>query len=398
MAQDQRATATVAPTTAPHVATEDLASRLASFNQELAGDLQIDLGGPVEQQVQQAMRELDVTDTNSIIFFGSKAQQQLSTISDTMLENVRTKDIGPAGTALNNMVQKLRELDLGDLDPRQRPGFFGRLLGVKTEVQKYLDKYEDVRGQIDAITNELEQHKTKMLTDIVRLDKLYDANLDYFRALEVYIAAGRAKLKELDEQVIPAMARKVEGAEDVIEAQRLRDLRAARDDLERRVHDLLLTRQVTMQALPSIRLVQENDKSLVTKINSTVANTVPLWRQQLAQAVTIHRMGEAADSVKAASDLTNELLKNNAENLQAANAQVRRQVERGVFDIETVKEANGRLVATINESLQIADEGKRRRAAAEQELRAMEAELRKTLAAASGRATQGAAQHSRTRR
>jgi uncharacterized protein YaaN involved in tellurite resistance len=337
------------------------------------------------------MRELDVTDSNSIIFFGSKAQQQLSTISDTMLENVRTKDIGPAGTALNNMVQKLRELDLGDLDPRQRPGFFGRLLGVKTEVQKYLDKYEDVRGQIDTISNELEQHKTKMLTDIVRLDKLYDANLDYFRVLEVYIAAGRAKLKELDEQVIPAMARKVEGAEDVIEAQRLRDLRAARDDLERRVHDLLLTRQVTMQALPSIRLVQENDKSLVTKINSTIANTVPLWRQQLAQAVTIHRMGEAADSVKAASDLTNELLKNNAENLQAANAQVRRQVERGVFDIETVKQANEKLVATINESLQIADEGKRRRAAAEQELRAMEAELRKTLAAASARATQGAA-------
>ena len=389
MAENPTTTAT--PTKAPSVATEDFATRLASFNQELAGDLQINLEGPVEQQVQQAMRELDVTDTNSIIFFGSKAQQQLSTISDTMLENVRTKDIGPAGTALNNMVQKLRELDLGDLDPRQRPGFFGRLLGVKTEVQKYLDKYEDVRGQIDTISNELEQHKTKMLTDIVRLDKLYDANLDYFRVLEVYIAAGRAKLKELDEQVIPAMARKVEGAEDVIEAQRLRDLRAARDDLERRVHDLLLTRQVTMQALPSIRLVQENDKSLVTKINSTIANTVPLWRQQLAQAVTIHRMGEAADSVKAASDLTNELLKNNAENLQAANAQVRRQVERGVFDIETVKEANARLVATINESLQIADEGKRRRAAAEQELRAMEAELRKTLAAASARATQGAA-------
>jgi uncharacterized protein YaaN involved in tellurite resistance len=389
MAENPTTTAT--RSNAPPIATEDFATRLASFNQELAGDLQINLEGPVEQQVQQAMRELDVTDTNSIIFFGSKAQQQLSTISDTMLENVRTKDIGPAGAALNNMVQKLRELDLGDLDPRQRPGFFGRLLGVKTEVQKYLDKYEDVRGQIDAIANELEQHKTKMLTDIVRLDKLYDANLDYFRALEVYIAAGRAKLKELDEQVIPAMARKVEGAEDVIEAQKLRDLRAARDDLERRVHDLLLTRQVTMQALPSIRLVQENDKSLVTKINSTIANTVPLWRQQLAQAVTIHRMGEAADSVKAASDLTNELLKNNAENLQAANAQVRRQVERGVFDIETVKEANARLVATINESLQIADEGKRRRAAAEQELRAMEAELRKTLAAASARATQGGA-------
>jgi uncharacterized protein YaaN involved in tellurite resistance len=376
--------------TRPTAEIEELGFKLGAMREELAGDLQIRLEGPVEQQVATAMRELDVWDSNSIIFFGSKAQQQLTTVSDTMLENVRTKEMGPAGNALNAMVQKLRELDVGTVDPSERRGFIARLFGAKTEVQKYLDKYEDVRGQIDTITNELEQHKTKMLTDIVRLDKLYEANLDYFRTLEVYIAAGRAKLKELDETVIPALARKVEGSDDVVEAQKLRDLRARRDDLERRVHDLLLTRQVTMQALPSIRLVQENDKSLVTKINSTIANTVPLWKQQLAQAVTIYRMGEAAESVKAASDLTNELLKNNAENLQRANAQVRRQVERGVFDIETVKDANAKLVATINESLQIADEGKRRRVAAEAQLRAMEAELRKTLAAASARVTQGA--------
>ncbi|MFL5333200.1 MAG: toxic anion resistance protein [Geminicoccaceae bacterium] len=384
MAQD---TTTDSAVTVPPLAAEPLSSQLAVFEQELTGDLQIKLDGSIEQQVQQALSELDVTDTNSIIFFGSKAQQQLTTISDTMLENVRTKDVGQAGTALNSMVAKLREIDIGEIDPTDRPGFFGRLFGIKSEVQKYLDKYEDVRSQIDGITTELEQHKTKMLTDIVKLDKLYDANLDYFRTLEVYIAAGRAKLKELDEQLIPALAKQVEAAEDVLQAQKLRDLRAARDDLERRVHDLLLTRQVTMQALPSIRLVQENDKSLVTKINSTITNTVPLWRQQLAQAVTIYRMGEAADSVKAASDLTNELLKNNAENLQTANAEVRRQVERGVFDIETVKEANSRLVATINESLQIADEGKRRRAVAEDQLRTMEAELRKTLAAASAKAS-----------
>ncbi|MFO1072639.1 MAG: toxic anion resistance protein [Geminicoccaceae bacterium] len=389
MAENPTATPAVAPALSAEAAALD--TRLTMFNQELTHDLQINLEGPVEQQVQRAMQELDVTDSNSIIFFGSKAQQQLTTISDTMLENVRTKDMGPAGNALNTMVAKLREIDITDLDPRQRPGMLGRLFGAKTEVQKYLDKYEEVRGQVDSITGQLEQHKTKMLTDILKLDKLYDANLDYFRNLEVYIAAGRAKLKEVDEQVIPALARKVEGSEDVIEAQKLRDLRARRDDLERRVHDLLLTRQVTMQALPSIRLVQENDKSLVTKINSTLANTVPLWRQQLAQAVTIYRMGEAAGAVKAASDLTNELLRNNAQNLQTANAEVRKEVERGVFDIETVKEANARLVATINESLQIADEGKRKRAEAETQLKACEAELRKSLAAASARATQGSA-------
>ena len=224
-------TTTQTPVGLPPLATEPLSNQLAVLNQELAGDLQIDLIGPVEQQVQQALRELDVTDTNSIIFFGSKAQQQLTTISDTMLENVRTKEMGPAGNALNAMVAKLRELDISDVDPTNRPGFFGRLFGVKSEVQKYLDKYEDVRSQIDSITTQLEQHKTKMLTDIVKLDKLYEANLDYFRTLEVYIAAGRAKLKEIDEQVIPALAKQVDGSDDVLMAQKLRDLRSARDDL-----------------------------------------------------------------------------------------------------------------------------------------------------------------------
>ncbi len=165
----------------------------------------------------------------------------------------------------------------------------------------------------------------------------------------------------------------------------MRDLRAARDDLERRVHDLKLTRQVTMQSLPSIRLVQENDKSLITKINSTLVNTVPLWETQLAQAVTIQRSKEAAEAVRAASDLTNELLEANAKNLREANQVVREEMERGVFDIETVKRANETLIATIEDSLRIADEGKARRAAAEEDLVKMEAELRTTLAAARAR-------------
>jgi uncharacterized protein YaaN involved in tellurite resistance len=364
---------------------QELSTRLVALETELVGDLQIRMEGPVAAQIDQAIRELDITDTNSIIFFGSKAQQQLSSISDSMLEQVRAKEVGPAGDALNRMVQKLRDLDVTGVDPSERPGLLRRLMGAKNQVQKYVDKYEDVRGQIDKITTELEQHKTRLLTDIVRLDKLYDANLEYFRTLEVYIAAGRAKLNEVDTRTIPELAAKVEAEDDVIAAQKLRDLRAARDDLERRVHDLLLTRQVTMQSLPSIRLIQENDKSLVTKINSTVANTVPLWRQQLAQAITIYRMGDAADAVKAASDLTNELLAANAENLKRANAHVRREVERGVFDIEAVRSANQKLIETIDESLRIADEAKRRRAEAEQQLQACEAELRGMLASASAR-------------
>lgn len=172
-----------------------------------------------------------------------------------------------------------------------------------------------------------------------------------------------------------------------MKAQELRDLRSARDDLERRVHDLKLTRQVTMQSLPSIRLVQENDKSLVTKINSTLVNTVPLWETQLAQAVTIQRSKDAAEAVRAANDLTNDLLRANSENLRDANRTVREEMERGVFDIEAVKAANANLIATINESLQIADAGKAKRAAAEAELLRMEQELKTTLASAKARQT-----------
>ena len=281
--------------TAVSSATADLEARLHSLGGQVAADLALAPKAETSARIAAAIAEIDLTDSQSIIFFGSKAQQQLTTVSDTMLEAVRGKDVGPAGQALGRMVAKLRELDFTSVDPNDKPGFLGRLLGLKSEVMKYVDQYQEVRDQIDSITGELEDHKTRLLTDIVKLDKLYDATLDYFRSLEVYIAAGRAKLEQLDAGIIPELASKAEQSTDVVEAQGLRDLRSARDDLERRVHDLLLTRQVTMQSLPSIRLVQENDKSLVTKINSTIANTVPLWRQQLAQAITVFRAGQAAE-------------------------------------------------------------------------------------------------------
>ena len=338
-----------------------------------------------QQHVAALMNEIDIKNSNSIIFFGTKAQEQLTLISDKMLEGVRVKDIGPAGNALNEMVAILRGFDVDDLDPNKQ-GFFSRLLSFADPLAKTIQKYETVRNQIDTVCDQLERHKTTLLTDIASLDRLYEANLGYFHTLELYIEAGEEKLQQFDRQIIPAMQQEVDGGQSVIKAQELRDLRMTRDDLERRVHDLKLTRQVTMQSLPSIRLVQENDKGLVNKINSTMVNTVPLWRQQLAQAITIYRSGQAAETVKAATDLTNKLLEANAENLKQANAQVRQQMERGVFNIETVKKANDTLIATIEESLQIADEGRRRRQDAAAQLEVCEAELRQTLAAAHARA------------
>jgi len=337
------------------------------------------------EAVARALNELDLSDSHSILFFGSKAQEQLTGVSDSMLERVRVKDVGPAGDALNDMVVTLRGFDLSGLDPNRKPGLLDRLLGKGRDAAKVLQRYETVRDQIEAITERLEQHKTGLLVDIEALDRLYAANLDYFHTLELYISAGDEKLRELDEAVIPEAERQVAEGQDTLDAQQLRDLRATRDDLERRVHDLKLTRQVTMQSLPSIRLVQENDKALVGKITSTLVNTVPLWRQQLAQAVTIQRSREAAASVSAASDLTNELLKANAENLRQANRETRRQIERGVFDIEAVAEANRTLIDAIEESLRIAEEGKAARARANDELLGLEQQLRDSLAAASAR-------------
>jgi uncharacterized protein YaaN involved in tellurite resistance len=345
--------------------------------------------------IKKRMGEVDLTNTQSIISFGSSAQAELQVISQAMLQDVKNKDVGPAGDSLRKIVTTIRGFAVDELDLRREASWWERLLGRAAPFAEFVAQYEDVQGQIDKITGELLTHEHTLLKDIKSLDVLYEKTLTFYNELALYIAAGEAKLTETDSVAIPAMeaeVAKAPEADQVIRAQELRDLRAARDDLERRVHDLRLTRQVTMQSLPSIRLVQENDKSLVTKINSTLVNTVPLWETQLAQAVTIQRSKEAAEAVRDANDLTNELLKANAENLQEANKVVREEMERGVFDIETVKSANATLIATINESLAIADEGKARRAAAEAELVKMEAELRDTLAAAKARQAAPAAQ------
>ena len=340
-----------------------------------------------KKDIEELIAQIDVEDRSTILFFGSKAQEDMSTISENMLEGVRNKDLGAAGAPLNDMISAIRGFDIDELNPNRKLGFFARLFGKAKPVSVFLSKYDDVRKQINNITDKMEEQKTQLLTDIISLDKLYDANLEYFHKLELYISAGDEKLRLLDENQIPELLKIAEeNKEDMMAAQTVRDMRSARDDLERRLHDLRLTRQVAMQSLPSIRLVQENDKTLINKVNSTLINTVPLWKNQLAQAVTIFRMSDTAETVKKASDLTNDLLESNADNLRTANAEVRKQMERGVFDIESVRKANTQLIETINDSLKIAEEGKTKRAEAAKELVGMEAELRAALVAAKARA------------
>ena len=339
-------------------------------------------------EIKKRIDEIDMTDTNSIVSFGSAAQEELQVISQSMLQGVRNKDVGPAGDSLRDIVTTIRGFSVSEMDLRRDRSWWEKLLGRAAPIAKFTARFEMVQDQIDKITENLLNHETTLLKDIKSLDLLCEKTLNFYDELALYIAAGEAKLQDLDTTIIPQQEAAVQSADpedQVLAAQNLRDLRAARDDLERRVHDLRLTRQVTMQSLPSIRLVQENDKSLVTKINSTLVNTVPLWETQLAQALTIQRSAEAAKAVREANDLTNELLTANAANLRETNKVIRQEMERGVFDINAIKQANADLIGTIEESLAIADEGKAKRKSAEAELQKMETDLRDTLAAAKAR-------------
>jgi len=336
---------------------------------------------PEEQsKLEKALSEIDFNDRSSIIYFGASTQEELDEISNRMIDGVKNKDTGIVGKILNEMVASIKGFDIEELDPNKKLPWYKSLFGGTKPLVKFIQGYEEVRDQIDQITNNLEKHKAQLTRDIVSLDKLYDANLEYFRNLEIYIKAGEIKLKELKEKVIPEYEKKAKDG-DMLAIQNLKEIRGFRDDLERRVHDLRLSRQVAMQSLPSIRLIQENDKALINKITSTIVNTVPLWRNQLAQTITIFRTHESAKALKNATDLTNDLLEKNAEGLREANREVRTQMERGVFDIESIKKANETLIETLNDSLRIADEGKEARARALEELKKTEKELKDALLA-----------------
>ena len=333
-----------------------------------------------KSKLEKALSELDFNDRNSIIYFGASAQEELDDISNRMIDGVKNKDTGAAGMVLNEMVAAIKGFDIEELNPNKDLPWYSKLFGGVKPLTKFIQGYEEVRDQIDMIANNLEEHKSTLMRDVVSLDKLYEANLDYFRKLELYIEAGEIKKTELATDVVPNYEKKAESNE-MMAIQELKEIRSFSDDLDRRVHDLRLSRQVAMQSLPSIRLIQENDKSLINKISSTLVNTVPLWRNQLAQTVTIFRSHESAKALKDATDLTNQLLEKNAEGLRDANREVRTQMERGVFDIESIKIANNTLIATLNDSLEIADAGKEARANALIELEKTEHELKEALLA-----------------
>ena len=329
--------------------------------------------------IDQLAQQIDLTDPGSILRFGQEAQTRAQAAADAMLGSARNEETGEAGRTLSSLLTTLRGFDVTKLD--EKPNFFQRVFTkAGAEVTGIIQRYETVKDQIEGIGDRLDTHRTRLLEDVERLERLYQATLEWFHALGTHIGAGAAVLRKTDAEMLPALERAVkEQTGDDLAPQRLRDLRGARDELDRRVHDLRLTRQVAMQALPSIRLIQENDKALSSKIHSVLANTVPLWRQQLAQALAIHRMREAGATVREATDLTNKLLTANAETLRRGNQEARTELERGVFDLDAVQKANAALVATIEDSLRIADEARGQRARAAEELEKLEQDIRTAL-------------------
>jgi uncharacterized protein YaaN involved in tellurite resistance len=294
---------------------------------------------------------------------------------------VKNKDLGDSGEPLLNMIAIIKGFDVDSLNPNKEVSFFYKLLGKAKPLVKFLNKYDDTKEQIESITDELEVQKGTLLNDIESLDRLYDANLKYIYELEHYIVAGGKKIEQIDTTDIPLLTEKTQDSNNMVQLQELKDLRLNRDDFERRVHDLMLTRQVALQSLPSIRMVQDNDKTLINKINSTLVNTVPLWKNQLAQTITIYRNQKAGNVLNSAMDLTNDLLEANAKNVKEASHQTRALAERGIFDIESIKTANNILIETITEGLTIADEGKKARKKVEAELENLEEELKDALLA-----------------
>lgn len=333
----------------------------------------------VEVRKGEILKTLDTTDTNSVISFGTSAQAEVNTVAEKMLENVKSKDLGPIGDVLVGMVTQMRGLDFSKVQPGKKPNFFSRLLGKVTPLAEFIQSYEDISVHINVIIADLESHKLKLMKDVKMLDTLYITTLQYFHDIELHIEVLKSEISRFNETVLPALKAKAETDSDPLLAQDYRDKSAIRDALERRLSDLEMTRTVTMQALPSIRMVQTNDSDLINKINSQVLNSIPSWNQQFAIAVAAWRTADAAASTKAVSDYSNELLVRNAELLKMGNAAARNEVERGVYDIEAIEKANNLLIEAINDTISIAAQGKEKRQAAQQKLTDCEAQLKQAL-------------------
>ena len=332
---------------------------------------------PAERQaIEDFLGKLDVTNPDHVLLFGADAQKKIADFFDTALEAVQTQDTGEVGDMLINLVSELKGFEADAEEPKGLRKLFAK---AEDKVERMKARYTKVSGNVENIANSLEDYQAQLLKDVAMFDRLYDQNSDYFRQLTLYIIAGEEKLQRVREGELKALLDAAAKSGDAMDAQKANDLAAQCDRFEKKLHDLKLTRQVSMQMAPQIRLLQNNDSLLVERIQSTLSNTLPLWKSQMVLALGLHHSQQALKAQTAVTDMTNELLRKNAQALKMGTVETAREAERGIIDIETLVETNQSLIDTINEVMQIQQEGRTKRIEAEKTLYQMETELKKKL-------------------
>ncbi|MGE5632345.1 MAG: toxic anion resistance protein [Caulobacteraceae bacterium] len=333
-----------------------------------------------KQRLEQIMKTIDIEDSQSILQYGVGAQSQIAGFADNVVSEVRAKDSGYVGDVLTDLMMKVKELDVDGVTPgKSFMAKFPLIGSLVNNTQKFAARYQKLSTEIEKIVDELDKAKMQLLKDITLLDYLFDKNLEYLGNLNYYIMAGTLKLKEVNEKVIPEMQAKVKESNDPVDAQKLNDMIQMANRFEKKIHDLKLSRMVSLQAAPQIRLIQNNNQVLVEKIQSSILNTIPLWKNQIAIAISLIKQKKAIAIQKEVTDTTNALLQKNAEMLKESSIDLARETERGVVDLETLKKVNTDLIITIDETIKIQHEGRVKRQEAEVELANIEKELKQKL-------------------
>ncbi|GAB3060229.1 toxic anion resistance protein [Salinicoccus sesuvii] len=331
------------------------------------------------KRITEIKNKIEPLNNDALIQYGANAQQALSKFSHQMLNEVQSKDVGPIGDTLENLMKKLKEIDPDELS-KEKKNIFNRLFRrVKKSVNELISKHQSVASQVDRISIQLEHAKEVLVKDVHLLDKLYDQNKDYFDAINIYIAAAEMKKQELENETVPQLRSKAEQSSNQMHVQEVNDMMQYINRLEKRIHDLKLSRQITLQSAPQIRMIQNINQTLAEKIQSSILTSIPLWKNQMAIALTLLRQESASQAQQAVTNTTNDLLTKNSEMLKQNSIRTAQENERGIVDIETLKTTQDNLVTTIEETLRIQQEGSQKRQAAERELEQMESDLKNRL-------------------
>lgn len=334
-----------------------------------------------QQKAKQLAAQIPIGNYEAILTYGTNAQNELSRFSHQMLDHVQSKDIGPVGDILKDLMNKLSEIDPDDLSEKKRSGLSRLFNKAARSIQEMMTKYQKLSTQIDRIGVQLEHSKRGLLDDVGMLDKLYEQNKTYFQALNVYIAAAELKRDEIANEVIPTLRQKAEQSNDQMAYQEVNDMAQFLDRLEKRLYDLQLSRQITIQSAPQIRMIQQTNQTLAEKIQSSIMTSIPLWKNQIAIALTLNRQKQAVESQKLVTKTTNDLLLKNSEMLKINSLETAKENERGIIEIDTLKKTQENLIQTIEETLLIQADGRAKRKAAEVEIARMEEELKQRLLA-----------------